>query len=373
VLGALLLQAGCADLNRTRPETAEEILSRHRTTVAAGEPAAEAKLDGFQLEVQAHQRCNLVEMQEVERTTVYEEDMDDGDTVLYGTLAGVGAVPLGVGIALLADAPNVYGSDPNSRQYNYLGPEYPIIFGAILGAIGATMVTISTVNGIRALGTDEETTITTRTGPVLQRNVPCEDGGPAVGRTVSARWPGGSAAVGSTDQQGRLSVDLTRVLPLQLFQRPEPPAVLELWMGQQRLGEIEATELGRAVLRFHDDRAWEAAKPAACAQAQTAPACAGVQLYLQTFPQGLHAAEAERLLAFLTGKPLQVAGHSEDPRLQQSIAEAKQAASEVTERLRQQAEQRAKTEARNACRAACRRACQRDASCRSACAKEACP
>ena len=48
----------------------------------AGPPRAQARLRGYQLEVMAQERCNLVEMQRKERTTVYEQEMEDGDVML---------------------------------------------------------------------------------------------------------------------------------------------------------------------------------------------------------------------------------------------------------------------------------------------------
>lgn len=372
ITALLPLTVGCADLYRGNPETTEQILETSRELVPSSEPRARARIEGTSLEVAARRRCNLVEMESKERTTVYEMEMEDSDVVLYGMLAGFGSPLLGLGVAMAADAPNVYDTDSNSRQYNYLGPEYPAVFGAIVGAIGATMVGFATVNGIRALDTEEETVESTEQGDVLRRNVPCQRDEPAAGMSVDVRWTGGALSVGHTDAQGRLSVDLADKLSPNVFASPTPPATLEIWIGQQQLGTIDGASIGPAVVRRHDDLAWKHAQPEACAQSPTPTTCAGVRQYLASHPEGLHAVEAKSLLSPLESGPLQIAGAEPPDPLQQSIAEAQRAAEEAAERVRKKAEERAQVAAQRACVAACRKACGRDRNCRSSCTTEAC-
>jgi hypothetical protein len=71
-------------------------------------------------------------------------------------LLGIGAIPAGFGIAMLADAWNVYESDRRSRLYNPSGPAAAIGGGIALTIVGAAMMSVPLVDSIRALGTEEE-------------------------------------------------------------------------------------------------------------------------------------------------------------------------------------------------------------------------
>jgi hypothetical protein len=65
-----------------------------------------------------------------------------------------------------------------------------------------------------------------------------------------------------------------------------------------RIGEVDfrAVVAARTSQRSKDDEAWANAATAACSEPHSALACVGVEEYLKSFPEGTHAAEARTLL-----------------------------------------------------------------------------
>jgi hypothetical protein len=109
-------------------------------------------------------------------------------------------------------------------------------------------------------------------------------------------------------------------------------------------------------------------------------ACAGVRRYLQSFPQGIHATEANRLLQNLQGAavppppPPNGTGPkiATDPAtgaelLQKATGESQEAGQKAMEAVKE-----AVKAGHDACIKTCRQVCVTDKSCRSSC-EEQCP
>jgi hypothetical protein len=395
-LGGLFLAAslgGCVEFGHGETKTADNVTDTKPEVVRA--PANDrgtAELKGTVLTVTATARCDLVEMETVEQVSKSERKFEDDMELPIGLLEGFAAVPIGAGIGLLADSPNVYDSDPNQRLYNSTGHDSVVTTGAVLVALGAAAAIWPTIELIRSGVPETSTSTTTRQGNVLQRNVPCRADQTASGHAISLRYAGGSTSIGSTDASGKLVVDLKQVLPITLFQAPVPPVSMGVWIDSQFVTDIGVASLGLALIaerEQQDDLAWRVAEADACAGALNETVCAGVRRYLSTFPQGRHAAEANALVAKInaaaTGTSsgqVTIAAGPADELLQRAVTEAQAAAEKAMEAAQAKADAAAlKAEeatakqilqaGHEACVRTCEQVCAANRACRKSC-KEQC-
>ncbi|MCC6522951.1 MAG: hypothetical protein IT373_09840 [Polyangiaceae bacterium] len=394
--GALLLCAaaasGCLEFRRGESKTADNVVDTHQDLVRA--PASDegvVDLAATVLTVTAAPRCDMVEMEKVEQTTSYERKFDDDSVVPIAVLEVMSLVPMIAGVALLADSPKVYDNDPNQRDYNPTGKTAVVNAGAALLSVGAVVNIWPTVELIRSAVPEKDTTTMERQGDVLQRNVDCANRFTASGHYVTLRHAGGTISLGSTDGNGKLATDLKQVLPLSLFQSPNPPVSMGVWLDSQYLGDVGVAQVGMALLaqrEEQDDLAWRAAEPEACAAGRTEAACAGVRRYQQGFPQGRHASEATQLVNQLAVAPppnggVKIATDTTAPLLDRAVAESQAASQKAmdavwstleqdTKKAEQQAEKDAVTAGHTACIKTCRQVCAADGACRKSC-EEQCP
>ena len=389
--------AGCIEFRRGESKTVDDVIDT-KTDVVRDVASDDGEMDlrGTVLVVSVTPGCNLVETETVEHETSYERKWDEEETVLpVAMLEVLSLAPMIAGVALLADSPQVYESDPNSRLYNPTGHKTAVNAGAALLAVGAVVNIWPTVELIRSAIPETDTSTSTRTGQILQRDVECSADVNAAGRYVTLRWSGGTYSLGSTDGAGRLSSDLKQVLPLSVFQSPTPPVSMGVWLDSQYLGDVGVASVGIALLaerEEQDDLAWRAAEAGACAANRNEQACAGVRRYVGSFPQGRHAAEANALLASLQpavvpqppppGGPV-IATDPASERMDRAVSEAQEAAQTAMENVwkkfeadtkknEERADKEAKQAGHTACVQTCRKVCAQDKPCRSGC-EEQCP
>jgi hypothetical protein len=394
-LGGVLLVAGlsgCIEFGHGESKTAEDVVDTKPEVVRTpANDRSTVELNGTVLTITATARCDLVEMESVEQKTKTARKFEDDMELPVGLLEGLAAVPIGVGIGLLADSPNVYKDDPNQRLYNSTGQDSVVTTGVVLIVLGVAAAAWPTVELIRSAVPETSTTTTTRQGAALQRGVPCRADQTASGHAVSLRYSGGSFSIGSTDGAGKLVVDLKQVLPVSAFQAPIPPVSMGVWLDSQLVGEIGVAKVGVAMLaerEQQDELAWQAAEPGACASGLNETACAGVRRYLGAFPQGRHANEANGLIARITGAvaptgtgQVQLAVAPPSALLQKAVAEAQTAAQKAMEAARTKADLAAqKAEeatakqivkaGHDACVQTCRQVCAADKGCRKSCEEQ---
>ncbi len=111
-------------------------------------------------------------------------------------------------------------------------------------------------------------------------------------------------ALGATNQDGRLDVDLTDHVPL----TPDDGGILVV--GGEEVGEIDLTP----IRRFHDEAAWVAASPDSCRKPENITACDGLHTYLLRFPHGSHAKETTETLEAATDRLESLAEEAEAKR-----------------------------------------------------------
>ncbi len=391
-----LASAGCEKVGRTSVKTVDEVIERRPKTQFAGQFAGEAKLAGNALHVRVEPVCALVEEETVETTTTYEKDALPGDDKLWmAAIGGVGTLPLGGGIALLADAPNVYDNDANGRTYNPNGQDSVLIGGVALTILGAAMVIPPVVNAFRYVGDEDESRTHTRPGATLKSGVACSGAVANASYQLTGRVPGQQVQLASGTGSRRFTVALKSVIPPHFLQLTPAPLSMGVFAGESFLGEVRIAEVMDELRRERaeqDERTWTEAEATACQSQRNEQACAGVRRYLTAFPTGAHAAEARALLARISGAPATTgqggaAVVAQDPAIakveaaQRAAAEAAaKAQAEAEQRRLKEEEARAKKAAEDAARAtkkacldACAKACAGDADCKATCTKGACP
>ena len=202
---------GCAHISMETVSSTEEVISSRKEIVPGEGVRVRARIDGTRLFLRTHRGCKVVEQQRVEVEEVREADESLAEEATVFTL---GAIPLGIGIGLLADAPNVYENDRNSRTYNSVGPTGAYVAGGVLTAIGGLFVLPATIEMLRvAAAGDVVTHVEDREGAVLDANVACADGGSPIRTSVVLRVAGEHVATPGTDSQGQLTLDVADLVP----------------------------------------------------------------------------------------------------------------------------------------------------------------
>lgn len=395
-----LLPLGCFELHNGESKTSEDIEKTEPIATQSGSFTASMKADGPVVTVQVKAHCSLVEQQTVKITTHYERTLDDGVVPFLTALGLIGSLPLTGGVAMLADAPNVYTSDPHSRTYNSTGQETVIGVGVALTVVGVGMVSIPIVNAIRAAGTKDEDTTTTRQGRTLRGDAECDGSLALQARTVTGKSSSGQVfTLGSTDAEGRMSTNLKQVLGQPgIFGNVAPPVSLGIYVDTQYVGEIDTAEIVQGLAadkEKQDETTWATANVRGCAEGKNEQACAAVRQYLQLFPNGHHAKEAADLVSKISAATPPVAVDPSGDVLQQAINSASNASATASQKvldaaaLAQQkallkAQEDAQKAGRQACQVECARVCEAPlqtgkgtakgaADCKQSCISQVCP
>ena len=91
-----LLGASCAEVSYTPLSSHDEVLQTRERAVRGDDVEVRAWQTRTELRVQARWRCDLVEWNEIRRTTVEEPEVDYAGDV---ALLGLSTIPTGFGIA----------------------------------------------------------------------------------------------------------------------------------------------------------------------------------------------------------------------------------------------------------------------------------
>jgi len=382
-----LATTGCAEIHRNQISTADEVVDTEPKIVPSPDFEADLKQQSTVLTVRVRPHCSLVEEETVETTTTYEQDVDDDDQVWMTFLGVGGTLPLGGGIALLADSPNVYDSNLNARTYNPTGKDAAIGLGTLLTLTGTAMILPPMINAFRGVGDDHETHASTRQGKVLKPVVAC-DGRQVTSYMITGRTQqGGNVSLGAVAAPSfEATIDLNQQLGPAFFQTMPPPVSLAVWINQKFVGEVDLREMTQAALTRQaeaDELAWRSAESEACAKQRTDASCAGVSRYLAALPSGKHASEAQQLLGKAGPSQAVVAVDPNLGRLdrarqaaadaqQNAIDKAQQAADVAAEKAAIKAQEELEKAARKACAESCAHECAKDVDCKASCLREVC-
>lgn len=355
---------GCADIRLQTVDTQTEVLSRRQTIVAGGSVKVRSRIDGTTLFLQTNQGCDLVEMEEVRivETREADEDLTEEFVVL-----GLSTVPLVTGIVMLVDAPNVYGDDRNSNQYNPTGPTGAYAGGTVLTAIGGIMALVPIIELMRvaAAGEERETT-STRQGAVVTGDVQCEASSNPVRTSVVLRVGASNLATPGTDHNGHLEIDLAKAIPHDIA---KSAVIVQVIVAGKVVGELDIEPILDAqqeMRREQDAQVWDTVDKERCVAASVddAQACASVRAYLTRFPKGQHAEEAQAVLQQHERKQDKVIATDESEPVETENTSEFEGAKNEAKKLQHKA-----------CQAACAKDCTSKAkgnSCIQVCVKEVC-
>ncbi len=287
---------GCADITMRTVDTQTEVLSRRQHVIAGRSVKVRSRIDGTTLFLQTNQGCDLVEMEDVRVTEIREADEDLTEEF---TVLGLATLPLATGIIMLVDAPNVYGDERNSAQYNPVGPEGAYAGGTVLTAVGGIMALVPIIELLRVAAAGEVTTSTSsREGAVISSDVPCSAESRPVRTSVVLRVGARNLSTQGTDHNGYLELDLAKAIPHEVAKKA---VSVEVIVAGKVVGELDIGPILDAQIeaqRAEDEAVWQTVESATCRQpgAADSNACASVRSYLNRFPDGAHAQEAAAIL-----------------------------------------------------------------------------
>jgi hypothetical protein len=336
-----LASLGCDSIRLSTVESSETVVSRRPHAMPSTRSVrARTEVDGAKVFIETKQGCDLVDMETVRRIEILEGDEEPQEEL---AVLGIASLPLTTGIVILIDSPNVHDKNPNDRLYNPTGQKGAIIAGSILTALGSLLVAAPTIHLMRvaAAGDERETTFD-RPGAVLERNVRCEGSERPLRTTVQVGVGEAIVWTSTTNPDGKLHIDLARVVPRALVDQHATARVLIV--GEQVAEvDMETIRAAQSDLELErEEQVWGGVDVDRCRRAAPgdAQSCRGVEAFLQMFPDGVHADEARRLLE----------GRSRGPVIARDPIEA----------------------ARTACQRTCLDTCSGDAACASDCAAKAC-
>lgn len=376
---AVLAVSACVDIQKSQLKTEENIIDRKPKVVNSPRFAADVQIKGSILRVVVTPQCSIVEEETVERTEVSDKTVNGDARAWMTALSIAGALPLMGGTAMLADAPNVYSSDLNGREYNETGQEVVIGLGTALAALGLACVLPPMVNALRAVGSTETKTTAQRLGPVVQERVPC-NGVVMPTYSVVARFSTGHAVpLGGAQPNNEFDVDLRQALGSTILGMSPQPSKVAIWINDKFQGELPTDAIldaARSDRDTQDEAAWKAAEPSACERSPAS--CTGVQSYLNRFPNGKHAEDARKLLQPRTNTV--ATGPASEGRLNKAVDSAVKAMNDATKKASDDATktfdaalERAEKDAKKVCERECAKACEKDLVCRDACIVQVCP
>lgn len=209
-----VLSLGCQTISMHTVHTDERVTASRLRIVAGNDVRVRSRIDGTTLIIQTTRACDLVEMEEVE-VTEHREALEE----VYEefAIAGIGAIPVGIGIGMIADAPNVYDNDRHSRLYNQAGPEGAYIGGTILTVAGGSLMLWALIEAGRVVSAEDQITSSlTRQGQTIEHNVTCEGAATPVSAPVVLEVSGTSVRTDGTSSHGTLALDLASAIPPEL-------------------------------------------------------------------------------------------------------------------------------------------------------------
>ena len=353
---------GCADISLQTVDTQERVLSRSYRVESGPGVRVRSRMDDTTLVLQTTKACQRSSYAEVEITEVKAADEDvTGELIVLG----LALAPIGTGVGLLVDAPNVYENNRNRRAYNSIGPSGAYAAGGVLVGTGGLIALWPIVELFRIAAAGEETTRTTeRRDEVLDPNVRCAGSAQPKSVAVQLRVGGQSIYSGRTNGKGLFQLDLI-TLPKS---RLASAVSLEVLVAGQTVGEIDllpVLERQAAKLREADEQLWQRVSQQPCVRVGGGPAgrpddggCRSRRLYLQRFPNGRYAEEARDDLARAAKntRELQIAEEQPDPATERAIEQA----------------QKVREAQLAACRKQCERSCQKNQSCIDLCVEDGC-
>lgn len=266
--------------------------------------ASKLTVEGTEITVTTKRLCDYRDRRTVRRTTTRERFNQSPGTDY--ALGGLGIVALGTGVGFVVDAKSVHPNEKTGQNYNPVGPDNARMIGYGLIGVGAIATTIAIVDVFRSEGAEVEVDEVQLDPEVTRKNVACDKAPHADARVVGTvkaipvregiwldRHLLGPQEVelGRTNERGLLEVDVAQLLPPSLVLVPDK-TTMDIFVEAKKVGVVDLAR----VYRDRRDAAWKAADLDACREPKASTACDSVKRYLDYYPDGKHAAEAQKTL-----------------------------------------------------------------------------
>lgn len=285
-----LLASGCATIATKPPRFEDEPIRVVRNQVPSKEaiPHAKLELDGTSLTLIAVRDCDLVDRPVVRRTTRIESY---NASPVTDWLLAAGGTGLAVwGGATLIDSRHVYASDASSRTYNPIGPAGSVGIGVGLSVAGLGLLALVGVDLVRANREEVTTATVTLDGQPTRRGLACLRE-PYAGAALIGEVDKATFALGVTDAQGHLSVDLDQAMP-SAWVVPRA-ARMRVTLANSDIGQVELA----AVYQVREARAWANADSERCASPKDPQDCSSLHRFVSAYGDGPHGPAARTILA----------------------------------------------------------------------------
>lgn len=291
---------GCADIDYHPATSHDEVGEITEKQVLSGQRVT-LEQEGRLLRVHVKRSCDIVEDKEINTASVRKTDEN---VILEGVLMGLATAPITTGAVFLYDSQFVYDSDKNERLYNSTGQDSAQALSILSLVAGTGMLVGSMVSLIRRTKPKVDESTHHEDGEVLIANRRCT--GNLQHGVVNVQGmldTGQQVNLGPTNQQGELTVDMSRVVPASYFNPINPPLGMQVQIGSDSYGLVDLAP----VAAHHDKRresAWANIDTERCDLERTQEACASLNAFLSAFPNGRHDAEARALVSKI-GQPRQ--------------------------------------------------------------------
>ncbi len=301
VLG--MAQFGCARMARGKLLSSNEKVVDTRPVI---KPSAEfvvvqGQMQGTELFLEAGAVCKEVKQIKIETTTEYSR-RNDTPSVTTAT-AVIGGLAVAIGIAMMIN-PETEDEETGEKSKMFDDQQTAYIAGGITVGAGGFLLLFPLGDAIRKSLTDVETETHVETKDVIRPVVACKQPKKASDVDLWGDIGGRVVHLGVTDHQGRLSVDLARLIDRETISGPV--TVLEMaliaQLGDEPLEVVDSTLNKRVIFNlsevhsYFDDVVWGEVDLTSCMAAASLDACRSVEHYLDQFPTGKHVVEANQYL-----------------------------------------------------------------------------
>lgn len=323
----LLVVSGCASIGLGPGKTEDQVIRVEKDSMPVKSGlASKLSVEGTEISVTTKRLCNYRDRRTVRRTTTRER-VNESQGTDYA-LGGLGLVAIGTGVGFVVDAKSVHPNEKNSQNYNPVGPDNARMIGYGLIGTGAIATTIAIVDVVRSEGEDVDVEEIQLDPEVTQRNVACKNApypdARVVGKLTAIPVREGlwldralvgpqEIELGRTNERGLLQVDVAELLPANLVLVPDK-TTMDIFVKEQKLGTVDLAR----VFQRRRDAAWKSVDLNACREPSSSTACDSVKKYLDHYPEGKRASEAEQVLAKAQER---LARHADDEAWNQAQAD----------------------------------------------------
>ena len=297
---------GCATMREDLVKTDINVLKTTERQDAKKSFLVVAMQKGNVFELHTADACSRRKVLAKEEIKHFENKNDSvAADVTWGIL---GALAAGGGTYTIVDSRNVAATSDAAATYNPIGEKTALGLGIGGVVLGAGLLTIPLVDGIRASKARDERRLYSEDGPVVAEGETCA-AAPALVAGVAIGADGilppldlkfgdsrpVALAVAVLVPNGLVSVDLAKVVPDLVLQGAARPPRIQLLSGGVLLAELDSAPVFEAM----DDTMWASmadTSRSSCERPGSLDACELIKGYAAHYPESKYAIAAKKLV-----------------------------------------------------------------------------